>query len=151
MKSQRLVTATAATTATTTVAAATTATATTAAAATTTAAATATAAATEPAAITAGPTESATAAAAALFTRTSNVDGQVAAIKVGAIHGVDCALGLLRRRHRDEAETAGATGRAVEHKNRFHDRAVCGKRILEAVLRRIERQVPNEQFSTHSV
>ena len=101
-------------------------------------------------------TVSAAAAAAAeaagtgtLFLRTSFIDGQFAAIQPGAVHRADRRLGGFGGAHGHEREAAGAARGAIDHQVDLGHGAVSGKRVLQVVLRRVERQVSNVQFGIH--
>ncbi len=95
------------------------------------------------AAISATAATAATAAAAAgtLFTRTSFVDGEGAAIEFVTVHGVDGGLGLFVGAHGDEAETTGIARDAVGDEADFSDDAVRGESVLEIVLGGVEGKV----------
>ena len=150
--------ATAAATATVAAAAATTtvaapATTTAAAAATpTTVAAAAAAAATTPVAATTTPTAAATTVAAAatttggaLFTGTSNVDGQRTTTQIFAVEHFHSAIGFVCRRELDEGETTRLSSHAIEHQVDISDHTGRRKVILEVTFLRLVGQVSHKQ------
>ncbi len=81
--------------------------------------------------------------------RTRLVHGQITAVQVRTIHGVDGGLGFLRRAHRHESEAAGPAARAVNHQIGFQNRAVRRKSVLQIVLSRVEGDVSYKQFCVH--
>jgi hypothetical protein len=125
----------AATAATTTVAAAAAAAATTVAAATT--AATTAAAATVAAA--------ATTTGGALFTGTSNVDGQRTTTQIFAVEHFHSAIGFVCRRELDEGETTRLSSHAIEHQVDISDHTGRRKVILEVTFLRLVGQVSHKQ------
>ena len=125
--------ATAATAATTVAAAAAAATTTTVAATTTT-----TAAATTVAAAT-------TTTGGALFTRTSNVDGQRTTTQIFAVEHFHSAIGFVCRRELDEGETTRLSSHAIEHQVDISDHTGRRKVILEVTFLRLVGQVSHKQ------
>ena len=110
---------------------------------------TATATATTTVASTAAAATTAIAAATArrtLFTRTGDVHGEVTAADVLAMQALNGLLSRFGAGHGDEREAPGLAGLAVEHEVNFHDRAERGEGVLQVVLGRGEREVPDEQF-----
>src|SRR5215472_1982061 len=69
-------------------------------------------------------------AASALFFGSSFVDGEIASIKFGAVHGVDGFLRFFRRGHRDESKAARASGSAVGHEVGLGDHAMRREGVL---------------------
>ena len=122
----------AAATAATTVAAAAAAATTTVAAATTT-----TTAATEAAAT--------TTTGGALFTRTSNVDGQRTTTQIFAVEHFHSAIGFVCRRELDEGETTRLSSHAIEHQVDISDHTGRRKVILEVTFLRLVGQVSHKQ------
>jgi len=140
--------------ATTTVAApaTTTAAAAAAAAATTTVAAAAAAAATTTVAATTTTTAAATTVAAAatttggaLFTGTSNVDGQRTTTQIFAVEHFHSAIGFVCRRELDEGETTRLSSHAIEHQVDISDHTGRRKVILEVTFLRLVGQVSHKQ------
>ena len=139
--------------ATTTVAApATTTTTAAAAAATTTVAAAAAAAATTTVAATTTTTAAATTVAAAatttggaLFTGTSNVDGQRTTTQIFAVEHFHSAIGFVCRRELDEGETTRLSSHAIEHQVDISDHTGRRKVILEVTFLRLVGQVSHKQ------
>jgi hypothetical protein len=88
----------------------------------------------------------ATAAAAAgtIFTGTSFVDGEIAAIESFAVQGFDRFAGVVGAFHGDEAEAARAAGHAVHDEVDGSDLAVGGEKVLEVVFGGAEGKVPHE-------
>ncbi len=84
-----------------------------------------------------------------VFLRPGFIDGQGASVELGAVHGLDCILGFLGRRHRDEGESAGTACGSVQHQVDFEDGAVRGEGVLECVFSRLEREISNEEFRAH--
>lgn len=84
-----------------------------------------------------------------VFLRPGFIDGQGASVELGAVHGLDCILGFLGRRHRDEGESAGTACGSVQHQVDFEDGAVRGEGVLESVFSRLEREISNEEFRAH--
>ena len=126
----------AATAATTTVAAAA------AAAATTTVAATATTTTTAAAATVAA---AATTTGGALFTGTSNVDGQRTTTQIFAVEHFHSAIGFVCRRELDEGETTRLSSHAIEHQVDISDHTGRRKVILEVTFLRLVGQVSHKQ------
>ena len=124
----------AAATAATTVAAAAAAAATTTEAATTTT----TAAATTVAA-------AATTTGGALFTGTSNVDGQRTTTQIFAVEHFHSAIGFVCRRELDEGETTRLSSHAIEHQVDISDHTGRRKVILEVTFLRLVGQVSHKQ------
>ena len=136
--------------ATTTVAAPATTTTTAAAAAATTVAAAAAAATTTVAAATtttAAATEAAatTTTGGALFTRTSNVDGQRTTTQIFAVEHFHSAIGFVCRRELDEGETTRLSSHAIEHQVDISDHTGRRKVILEVTFLRLVGQVSHKQ------
>ncbi|CAA9405275.1 MAG: hypothetical protein AVDCRST_MAG64-1945 [uncultured Phycisphaerae bacterium] len=124
------------------------ATATTATAAVPTAAAAATATVAAAAATAAAATVPAAAAATrAVLTRLGHVDGQVAAVDVLAVQGVDRGLGLLVGAHLDEAEALAAAGVPVADDLCALHRTVLREELLEIRAGRVVAQVPDVQLA----
>ncbi len=135
----------AATTVTTTVATVTTAETTTATAAafatTVTAATTATALTTA--------AETTTAARRTFFTRTGDVDSQIATIDILAVQGLDSGFSRFRGFHGDEGKTTRTTRELVHHQVDLDDPAVSGEKVVQVVFDRVEGKISYEQLSTH--
>jgi hypothetical protein len=132
----------------TTAVAAVTTTATAAASAITTTTTTATAAATtatKAATFTAAATESTT--GRTLFTRTRNVDRKRAAFQFMAVKLLDCLLGLVAIRHRDEGKTAGTTGEFVEDDLNDADGADLAKQGFEILGGAGEGKIPHVELA----
>ena len=89
------------------------------------------------------------AAARALFARPGHVDGEGAAINLLAVQGGNGLLRFLGAAHGDEREAAGAIGHAIHHQVGFGDRAMRGKRVLQAVLGGGVGKISYVQFITH--
>ena len=138
--------------ATTTVAAPATTTAAAAATTTTTVAAAAAAAATTTVAATTTTTAAATTVAAAatttggaLFTGTSNVDGQRTTTQIFAVEHFHSAIGFVCRRELDEGETTRLSSHAIEHQVDISDHTGRRKVILEVTFLRLVGQVSHKQ------
>src|SRR5262249_15453493 len=84
------------------------------------------------------------AAAGALFSGTSFVDGEVAAVEVRPVHGLNRLLRLFRRAHRDESKAAGTAGGAVRHEVGLGDHAMRREGVLQVVFCRVKRKVAHE-------
>ncbi len=113
--------------------------------------ATATAAATAlaPAATVTATTTAAAATGGTIFARTRDIHSQCAAVDRRAVQGVDGFLSLFRAGHGHEGKSARAAAHTIDHQIGFNDRAMRCERVLQIVLCRIERQVPDKQFGTH--
>jgi hypothetical protein len=82
-------------------------------------------------------------AAAAFFARARFIDGEFAAVQFlvgGAFNG---GLGSVLGRHGDKSETTGPSGGAISDQIDFIDWPESGKHVLQIVLGRIKRQIPN--------
>jgi hypothetical protein len=108
----------------------------------------ATTAATTTAEITARTTTTTT-ASRTFFFRAGNVDSEVTAIKRRTVQSVNGFLRLFRRAHGNEGKATRTTAHAIHHQVGLSHSAMRRKGVMQVVLSRIERQVPNEQFSTH--
>jgi hypothetical protein len=111
---------------------------------TTTATAAATTAAAEAATFTAA-AESAT--GRTLFTRTRNVDRKRAAFQFVAVKLLDCLLGLVAIRHRDEGKTAGTTGEFVEDDFNDADGADLAEQGFEILGGAGEGKIPHVELA----
>ncbi len=100
-------------------------------------------------AVSAAAATTAAAAAGTLFTRTSDVHGEVTAAHVLAVETGDGRLRGFSSVHGDEGETAGFAGHAIHHEVDFHDGAVGGESVLEIVLGGVEGKIPYKQFVVH--
>lgn len=92
---------------------------------------------------------SATTGTGPIFLRPGFIDGQGASVDLGAVHGLDCILGFLGRRHGDEGESAGTACGSVHHHVDFEDGALRGEGVPECVFSRLEREISNEEFRAH--
>ena len=72
-----------------------------------------------------------------------------ATVEFLAVQGIDRILSFLRRAHRDEGKTLGATAHAIHHQVRFNNAAVRGKCVLKIVFSGVEGKIPNKQFIAH--
>jgi hypothetical protein len=91
-------------------------------------------------------------APAAFFLRTSFVDGESAAAEVDAVQLLDRGLGLFRRAHGDERETAGAAGHLVHGDVHISHGTELAKSRAQLVFRRVERHIADVEFRiTHSM
>ena len=131
------------TTAAAAAAAATTVAAAAAAAAATTVAATTTTTPTTPAAATVA--AAATTTGGALFTGTSNVDGQRTTTQIFAVEHFHSAIGFVCRRELDEGETTRLSSHAIEHQVDISDHTGRRKVILEVTFLRLVGQVSHKQ------
>jgi hypothetical protein len=77
------------------------------------------------------------------------IDGQVAAAEIMIVQLLDRALRFLVGRHLDEAEASGATGCHVAHDFDAFDVSAAREELLEILLARGVRKVPDVEFSTH--
>jgi hypothetical protein len=107
----------------------------------------ASAAATAPAAAISATT---TTAARPFFASAGKVNGEVASVEVGAVHGTDGFLGFFFGAHGDESESARAAAVAIGHEVGFEDGAVRGESILEIVFGGVEGKISNKQFIIHA-
>src|SRR5262249_39598129 len=89
-------------------------------------------------------TPAAKTASAALFSGTSFVDGEIAAVQVSAVKRIDRVLRLFGRAHGDESEAAGASSGAIRHEVCLGNSAMRREDVLQIVFGGIERKVPNE-------
>ena len=126
----------------------------TAASSTTSSAPTTAAATTESATTPTGPTCAATAepaaAAAARRSFACFIDRQRASIEILAVKCIDRRLGFLLARHLDESETTGLARHSIGHyldADGLHTSSL--KRATDAVLRRMECQIPYVQSLAH--
>jgi hypothetical protein len=123
----------------------TTATATTTAITATTTATAAATTASEAATFTAAAAESTT--GRTLFTRTRNVDRKRAAFQFITVKLLDCLLGLVAIRHRDEGKTAGTTGEFVEDDLNDADGADLAKQGFEILGGAGEGKIPHVELA----
>src|SRR5262249_14128328 len=81
---------------------------------------------------------------AALFSGTSFVDGEIAAVEISAVECIDRVLRLFRGTHGDETKAARAARVAVHHEVCLGNGAMRREGVLEIVFGRVEREVSNE-------
>lgn len=94
----------------------------------------------------------ATAAAAArrtFFTRTGDVDRQVATVEILAVQRLDGSFSSFRGFHGDESETTRTTGELVDHQVDLDNAAMSSEQVMEIVFDRVEGKISYEQLSTH--
>jgi len=94
---------------------------------------------------------SATATTRAFFTSASEINGEVTAVQICAIHGTDGFLGFFLGAHGNEREPARPAGGAIGHEVGFEDGAVGGESVLEIVFSGVEGEISDKQFIIHAV
>jgi hypothetical protein len=94
---------------------------------------------------------SATATTRAFFTSASEINGEVTAVQIRAIHGTDGFLGFVLCAHGNEREPARPAGGAIGHEVGFEDGAVGGESVLEIVFSGVEGEISDKQFIIHAV
>jgi hypothetical protein len=102
----------------------------------------------------AGTTAAATAAAGVFATGTARfhrfgfVNGQVAAVMVLAVKGVDGALAFFGAAHGDKTETAGAAGFPIHDQVGFSDSAILSEKLVQVLVGGLEGKISYVQFHT---
>jgi hypothetical protein len=85
------------------------------------------------------------------FTSASEINSEITAVQISAIHGTYGFLGFFLCAHGNERESARPAGGAIGHEIGFEDGAVRGKSILEIVFGGVEGEISNKQFIIHAV
>ena len=88
--------------------------------------------------------------AAALFTRSRDVDGKCTIVNGTAVQRGNRALRFLRRAHCDESKATASTRVAIGHQLCFNHIAMRGKCVLKLVFCGIEGKISNKHsIHTH--
>src|SRR5690606_22478392 len=77
------------------------------------------------------------------------VDGQRAAVEIGAVHRLDRLVGAVGHFH--EPEPARPAGLPIGHDARRGDGSVLRERLTETIDGRLERQVADVQLLAHAL
>jgi hypothetical protein len=85
------------------------------------------------------------------FTSASQINSEVTAVQISAIHRTDGFLSFFLCAHRNESETARPPAGAIGHEVRFEDGAVRGEGVLEIVFGGVEGEISDKQFIIHAV